>query len=301
MRTGAAFVVTSEPDDTTLSEAITRVMSLGLDTSRTVLVVEDDESSRLAISALLGQAEGVEVAAVGTPAEACEIIEQGGVDLMVLDLQLREGDGLALLEQLRADEGMRTLPVVIHTGQELSRDEEARLKGLAETIVLKTAGSPARLLDETLLHLHRAPSALPDEQQQQLEELYEADEALRDKRVLVVDDDERNVFALTRALQGQGMVVETAEHGREALDRVASVPPYDVVLMDIMMPEMDGHEATRRLRQLPAYADVPIITLTAKAMREDRAESLAAGASDFITKPVDLDQLLSLLRVWLYR
>jgi signal transduction histidine kinase/HAMP domain-containing protein/CheY-like chemotaxis protein len=302
VRTGAAFTCPVDAGDDDLTAAVDRVMSLGLDTSRKVLVLEDDESSRRAISELLGRADGVEVVAVGSPAEAHEALGGGDVDLLVLDLQLPDRNGIELLEELRDVDELRTLPIVIHTGKDLTRKEETRLRRLAESIVVKTVGSPARLLDETLLHLHRAPTALPDEDQQLLEELYAADEALRDKRVLVVDDDDRNAFALTRALEAQGMQVDTAEHGGEAIERLRdAAPTYDVILMDIMMPEMDGHEATRRIRELPEHRDLPIITLTAKAMREDRAESLAAGASDFITKPVDVDQLLSLLRVWLYR
>ncbi|MFA9428809.1 HAMP domain-containing protein [Egicoccus sp. AB-alg2] len=301
LRTGAAFALDADPDEAALEIAIARVMSLGLDTTRRVLVVEDDEVSRQAIGELLARAEGIEVAAVASGKEALDVLDEGRTDLLVLDLGLPGETGMKLLEEVRRRDGLRTLPVVIHTGKDLTRDEEARLRRFAQTIVLKTVGSPARLLDEVLLHLHRPASALPDDQRQELEELYAADEALRDKRVLVVDDDERNVFALTRALESQGMFVDTAEHGREALERArAAATPYDVVLMDIMMPEMDGHEATRRLRQQPGYEDLPIITLTAKAMREDRAESIAAGASDFISKPVDVDQLLSLLRVWLY-
>jgi signal transduction histidine kinase/HAMP domain-containing protein/CheY-like chemotaxis protein len=302
VRTGAAFTTPPEATDEELTAAIDQVMSLGLDTTRKVLALEDDESSRRAISELLGRAEGVEVVAVGTPAEAREQLDGGDIDLLVLDLQLPDRNGFELLEELRHQDDLRTLPIIIHTGKDLTRKEETQLRRYAESIVVKTVGSAARLLDETLLHLHRAPSALPDEDQQLLEDLYAADEALRDKRVLVVDDDDRNAFALTRALESQGMHVDTAENGREALERLrAAAPPYDLVLMDIMMPEMDGHEATRRIRQLPEHHDLPIITLTAKAMREDRAESLTAGASDFITKPVDVDQLLSLLRVWLYR
>ncbi|GGI04537.1 HAMP domain-containing protein [Egicoccus halophilus] len=299
---GAAFTTGAEPDDATLELAVARVMSLGLDAARRVLVVEDDPTARLAVAELLRRAEAIEVVEAEDADSARTALDAGDVDLVVLDLGLGEGTGLSLLEELRRSEELAGLPVVIHTGKELTRDEESELRRLAETIVVKTVGSPARLLDETLLHLHRAPSGLPVDQQQQLEDLYAADEALRDKRVLVVDDDERNVFALRRALESQGMVVDAAEHGRQALERAAGAArPYDLVLMDIMMPEMDGHEATRRLRTDERYAEVPIITLTAKAMREDRAESLAAGASDFITKPVDMDQLLSLLRVWLYR
>jgi signal transduction histidine kinase/CheY-like chemotaxis protein/HAMP domain-containing protein len=302
LRNGAAFTLPPQHDEANLDAAIQRVMSLGLDTSRKILVLEDDADSRRALSELLGRTQGVTVTAVGTSAEACELLDQGEVDLLVLDLQLGDTDGFALLEELRGDPDYATLPIVIHTGKELTREEETRIQRYAESIVVKTVGSPARLLDETLLHLHRDPTALPAEDRQLLEDLYAADEALRDKRVLVVDDDDRNVFALTRALETQGMIVDSAVNGVEALERLdGDGPTYDLVLMDIMMPEMDGHEATRRIRQLVEHQDLPIITLTAKAMREDRSESLAAGASDFITKPVDIDQLLSLLRVWLYR
>jgi signal transduction histidine kinase/HAMP domain-containing protein/CheY-like chemotaxis protein len=299
---GAAIVVPPDADDDTLADAVDQVMALGLQPGRTVLVLEDDATARAAISELLGRAEDVEVVAAATVDEARATLDRGEVDLLVLDLQLRDDDGMALLDELHRHPEHATLPVVVHTGKDLTRDEQRKLDRVARSVVLKTVGSPARLLDETLLHLHRPPATLPDEQQQLLEELYAADEALRDKRVLVVDDDDRNAYALQRALEAQGMVVDTAEDGLQALERLAhAAPPYDVVLMDVMMPELDGHEATRRIRQQPQHQDLPIITLTAKAMREDRAESLAAGASDFITKPVDVDQLLSLLRVWLYR
>jgi signal transduction histidine kinase/HAMP domain-containing protein/CheY-like chemotaxis protein len=302
LRNGAAFTLPPRHDDADLDAAIRRVMSLGLDTSRRILVLEDDADSRRALSELLGRTQGVTVTAVGTSAEACQLLEQGGMDLLVLDLQLGDTDGFELLEELRGDPDHANLPIVIHTGKELTREEETRIQRYAESIVVKTVGSPARLLDEALLHLHRDPTALPAEDRQLLEDLYAADEALRDKRVLVVDDDDRNVYALTRALESQGMIVDSAVNGVEALERLdGEAAGYDLVLMDIMMPEMDGHEATRRIRQQPEHQDLPIITLTAKAMREDRSESLAAGASDFITKPVDIDQLLSLLRVWLYR
>ncbi|HSK24630.1 MAG TPA: response regulator [Egicoccus sp.] len=302
LRTGAAFTIPVAADDDAVRRAVDRVMSLGLDATRRVLVVDDDEDQRRAVAGLLGSAEGVEIVTAGGEADAREALATGDIDLLVLDLALDDGSGIGLLEEIRTSDELRSLPIIIHTGRDLSRDEESTLRRLAETIVVKTVGSPARLLDETLLHLHRAPTALPEAQRQQLEELYAADEALRDKRVLVVDDDERNVYALTRALEGQGMIIDAAENGVVALEKATSdSAEYDVVLMDIMMPEMDGHEATRRLRAISGYTETPIITLTAKAMREDRAESLAAGASDFITKPVDIDQLLSLLRVWLYR
>jgi CheY-like chemotaxis protein len=302
LRNGAAFTLSPDPDGPELEAAIERVMSLGLRTERKVLVLEDDEASRRAVSEFLGRAEDVEVVPVASTEEACEALDAHDIDLLVLDLQVGDTSSLALLEQLRDDPELSTMPVIIHTGKDLTRKEETQLQRHAQSIVVKTVGSPARLLDETLLHLHRAPTALPAEERQLLEDLYAADEALRDKRVLVVDDDDRNVYALTRALEAQGMIVDSADNGAEALERLdGQKVDYDLVLMDIMMPEMDGHEATRRIREQPEHRDLPIITLTAKAMREDRSESLAAGASDFITKPVDIDQLLSLLRVWLYR
>jgi CheY-like chemotaxis protein len=261
-----------------------------------------DEHERAAVSNLRGLAFHLEGGA-GSPAdEARDALNSARIELLVLDLKLEEGSGHDLLDELRGIEELRTLPIVIHTGTDLSEDEERHLRRQADSVVVKTAGSPARLLDETLLHLHRPVAALPETGRQLLEELYKADDALHGKRILVVDDDTRNAFSLSRALLAQGMHVETAENGVQALERVRNTElRYDLVLMDIMMPEMDGHEATRRIRTLPDHEDLPIIILTAKAMREDRLKSLAAGASDFVTKPVDVEQLLSLLRVWLYR
>jgi CheY-like chemotaxis protein len=190
--------------------------------------------------------------------------------------------------------------VIIHTGKELTRREETRLRRYAESIIVKDAGSPERLLDETALFLHRPQSALPSDSRQMLEQLHTADAVLPGKRVLIVDDDVRNVFALTSALEARGMEVRFAENGREAIELLDADPDVDLVLMDVMMPEMDGHETTAALRADERFSGLPIISLTAKAMKGDREKSIAAGASDYITKPVDIEQLISLMRVWLY-
>ena len=221
-------------------------------------------------------------------------------DCVVLDLKLPKTTGFALLDHIKEDERHREMPVIIHTGKELTRREETRLRRYAESIIVKDAASPERLLDETALFLHRPQAALPDDSRRVLEQLHSADDVLVGKQVLIVDDDVRNVFALTSALESRGMLVRFAENGRDAIETLDADPDVDLVLMDVMMPEMDGHETTRALRADARFAELPIISLTAKAMKGDREKSIASGASDYITKPVDIDQLLSLMRVWLY-
>jgi CheY-like chemotaxis protein len=220
---------------------------------------------------------------------------------MVLDLKLPKMTGFDLLERVKSDERFRGLPVIVYTGKDLSRREETKLKRYAETIVVKDARSPERLLDETSLFLHRVEATLPEEKRRMLEQLHNADAVFLGKKVLVVDDDVRNFFALTSALEAHGMEVVFAENGREGIETLRANPDVDLVLMDVMMPELDGYETTRIVRELPQFAQLPIIALTAKAMKGDRERSIAAGASDYITKPVDTDQLLSLMRVWLYQ
>jgi CheY-like chemotaxis protein len=209
--------------------------------------------------------------------------------------------GFALLEKVKSEESFRNLPVIVYTSKELTQREETKLKRFAETIVVKDARSPERLLDETSLFLHRVESRLPDAKRKMLEQLHSSETLFQGKKVLIVDDDVRNVFALTSALEANGMEVRFAENGREAIESLEADPEVDVVLMDVMMPEMDGYEATRAIRGRPRFEQLPIIALTAKAMKGDRDRSIAAGASDYITKPVDTGQLLSLLRVWLYQ
>jgi CheY-like chemotaxis protein len=269
---------------------------------RRLLVVDDDETQRDAIVELVGGDGDIEIVAVGSSEEALDALDsESEFDCMVLDLKLPKMTGFDLLEKVKTTERSRALPVIVYTGKELTRREETKLKRYAETIVVKDARSPERLLDETSLFLHRVESKLPDSKRKMLEQLHNVDALFLGKKVLIVDDDVRNVFALTSALEAQGMEVLFAENGREGIEALRRDSDVDLVLMDVMMPELDGYETTQAIRQLPEFDKLPIIALTAKAMRGDRERSIAAGASDYITKPVDTDQLLSLMRVWLYQ
>jgi HAMP domain-containing protein/signal transduction histidine kinase/CheY-like chemotaxis protein len=270
---------------------------------RRLLVVDDDETQREAIVELVGaDSSDVDVVAVGSSEEALQALEaEPPFDCMVLDLKLPKMTGFTLLEKVKSDERFARLPVIVYTGKELTRREETKLKRYAETIVVKDARSPERLLDETSLFLHRVEAKLPDSKRRILEQLHNEESVFVGKKVLIVDDDVRNVFALTSALEANGMEVVFAENGREGIEALQASPDVDIVLMDVMMPELDGYETTKRIRELPEFERLPVIALTAKAMKGDRERSIAAGASDYITKPVDTDQLLSLMRVWLYR
>ncbi|HEY9609576.1 MAG TPA: response regulator [Allocoleopsis sp.] len=267
---------------------------------KNLLVVEDDETQRRSIVDLIGNSD-VCTTAVGTGAEAIESLKAGQFDCIVLDLGLPDMTGLQLIEQIKQDVNLSKLPIIVYTGKELTRTEEAELNRMAETIIIKDVRSPERLLDETALFLHRVQRHLPPTKQQMLEKLYESDPVLAGKKVLIVDDDIRNIFALTSMLERHHMDVLRAENGRDGLAVLQNTPGIHVILMDVMMPEMDGYETTRAIRNIPDYASLPIIALTAKAMKGDREKCIEAGASDYITKPVDSEQLLSLLRVWLYR
>ena len=209
--------------------------------------------------------------------------------------------GFELLEKMHVEPALADVPVVVFTGKELSAEEQAQLKTMAKSIVLKDVQSPERLLDETALFLHRVVTDLPVEKQQMLERLHGSNEVLRGRKVLVVDDDARNIFALTSLLENQEMEVISATNGRQAIEIIKKTPDLSMVLMDIMMPEMDGYETIAKIRKIREFRTLPILALTAKAMKGDREKCLDAGASDYIAKPVNTDQLLSLMRVWLFR
>jgi CheY-like chemotaxis protein len=295
---GAALHLLRPTDGEALAEALGGLLRFAERTAKHLLVVDDDEHVRTELTELLG-GDDVQITAVGTIEGALEALEASAVDCMVLDLRLDEESGFTLLERLHADQALRDLPVIIYTAKDLTRQEEVDLARYADTVVVKDARSPERLLDETALYLHRATSRLPVAKRRMLDQLRTSNAAFEGRKVLVVDDDIRNVFALGSALESRGMEVLFAENGRDGLETLERNPDVDIVLMDVMMPEMDGYETTAAIRRLPAYATLPIISLTAKAMKGDREKSIAAGASDYITKPLDIDQLLSLMRVWL--
>jgi HAMP domain-containing protein/signal transduction histidine kinase/CheY-like chemotaxis protein len=268
--------------------------------TRAVLVVEADERERDGLGDLIGGPD-VEVVGVGSREDALTQLDARDFDCVVLAVDLEDGSAFKLLDRIKRAKRFRALPVIVHTRRELSPKDEARLKRYAEAIVVKDVRSPERLLDETSLYLHRIEARLPTDKRQMLERLHMADAVFEGKKVLIVDDDVRNVFALTSVFERRGMEVVFAENGREGVEALKANPDIALVLMDIMMPEMDGYEATRAMREMPEFQRLPIVALTAKAMKGDREKSIASGASDYITKPVDVDQLLSLMRVWLYR
>jgi CheY-like chemotaxis protein len=267
---------------------------------RQLLVVEDVEIEREAIVSLIGNGD-VQVTAVATGEEALEALRSRPFDAMVLDLRLPGMSGLDLLRTLHGDPNLATLPVIIYTAKDLSPEETRELAGLAETTVLKSAKSQERLLAETTLFLHRVIKKLAPEKRKILTSLYETDTALAGRTVLLVDDDIRNIFALTGLLERNQMRVLSAENGASALTTLAAHPEIEVVLMDIMMPIMDGYETIRRIRANPEKAALPIIAVTAKAMKGDREACIVAGANDYLAKPIDSDQLVSLLRIWTYK
>jgi CheY-like chemotaxis protein len=302
LRAGAVAVLEKPVEPSVLDEQYAKIAAFFERGVRHLLVVDDDDDQRQAIVELIGGAEDVAITAVGSSEEALEALDSDTVyDCMVLDLKLPKMSGFALLEKVKTDPRFRGLPVIVYTGRDLTRREETRLKKYAETVIVKDVRSPERLLDETALFLHRVESRLPAAKRRMLEQLHSAEEVFKGRRVLIADDDMRNVFALAAVLERQGMEVQFAENGNEAIASLDADPSIDLVLMDIMMPELDGYEAMQRIRQEPRFAKLPIISLTAKAMKGDRERSIASGASDYITKPVDTDQLLSLMRVWLYR
>ena len=264
-----------------------------------LLIIEDDAKHNEAVKELIGNGD-VKCFSAYSGNEAYEMLSADSFDCIIVDLGLPDMNGLSFLEKVRQNQTMNHIPVIVYTGKDLSREENARLEKLANTVVLKTAFSNERLLDETTLFLHRVESKLPKDRQYIIRKLHKTDEILKNRRVLIADDDERNVYSLLSALEQEGMDCFTTENGVEALAFLKKEKAVDLILMDVMMPEMDGIEATKAIRQIPAYRKTPIIALTAKAMKDDREKCLAAGMSDYISKPLNVQQLLSLMRVWLY-
>jgi HAMP domain-containing protein/CheY-like chemotaxis protein len=296
-----AFSFVSKPATTEgLEAALAKIKGFTSPRRKRLLVIEDDTAEQLSIRELLGH-DDIEIQTAGSGTEALRLLRDDGADCVVLDLRLPDMTGFEVLEQIRDDDRLTDIPVVVFTGRELSAEEDAQLHTMARSVVVKGVESPERLLDETALFLHRIVSTLPPEKQRMLEKLHNSDEDLVGRTALLVDDDARNIFALSSVLERRGMHVLSATTGKEAIETLESTDDVAIVLMDIMMPEMDGYQTMRVIRTNAALRRLPIIALTAKAMKGDREKCLAAGASDYLAKPVNTDQLLAALRMWLHR
>ncbi|WP_260955765.1 response regulator [Pseudomonas citri] len=263
-----------------------------------VLLVEDDDLQRDSITRLIGD-DDIEITAVGLAQQALELLQTNVYDCMIIDLKLPDMLGNDLLKRMSNEEICSFPPVIIYTGRNLTRDEEAELRKYSRSIIIKGARSPERLLDEVTLFLHKVESRLSHERQRMLKTARSRDKVFEGRKVLLVDDDVRNIFALTSALEAKGAIVVIGRNGYEAIDRLNEMDDIDLVLMDVMMPEMDGFEATTQIRKDPRWRKLPIIAVTAKAMKDDQERCLAAGSNDYLAKPIDLDRLFSLIRVWL--
>src|SRR5450432_3123895 len=299
LRLGAVGYAEKPVSKEALDQGFSGLLSFLSRKSKSLLIVEDDDVQRSSIVELIGNGD-VTSTAVGSAEEALKLLAAEHFDCMVLDLGLPGASGFQLLEQVKTQESLRNLPVIVYTGRDLSPADETRLRKYAESIILKAVRSPERLLDETALFLHRVEAQLPEEKRRILHTAHAREAAFQGATVLVVDDDVRNIYAVTTVLEGQGMKVVFAENGRDGIEMLRKNPAVSLVLMDVMMPEMDGYETMRQIRRIPEYRTLPILALTAKAMKGDREKCLEAGASDYITKPVDPDRLLSLMRVWMY-
>jgi CheY-like chemotaxis protein len=263
-----------------------------------VLLVEDDALQRDSIARLIGD-DDIEITAVGFAQDALELLRDNAYDCMIIDLKLPDMLGNDLLKRMSTDEICAFPPVIVYTGRNLTRDEETELLKYSRTIIIKGARSPERLLDEVTLFLHKVESQLSNERQKMLKTARSRDRVFEGRKILVVDDDVRNIFALTSALEHKGAIVEVGRNGLEAIEKLNTVDDIDLVLMDVMMPEMDGYEATAEIRKDPRWRKLPIIAVTAKAMKDDQDRCMQAGSNDYLAKPIDLDRLFSLIRVWL--
>jgi hypothetical protein len=300
LQAGAVGFLLKPADREALSQAYEAIRAFIERRVKNVLVIEDDELQRSAILDIIGNGD-VKATAVANAEEALDALGRQHYDCVVLDLVLPDRSGLELLQEIKSRPELATLPIVVYTAKDVSREEETQLRRLAQTIILKDVRSPERLLDETALYLHRNAENLPEAKRKILVQLHSSDAVLAGKKVVLVDDDIRNIFALTSLLERHGMEVTSVDNGKDALELLEKSSHVDAVLMDIMLPEMDGYETTRRIRALPRFKKLPVIALTAKAMKGDREKCIDAGASDYVSKPVDPDQLLTLLRVWMYR
>ncbi|MCA0756845.1 response regulator [Paenibacillus sp. N4] len=297
---GAIAYLKKPIDKDGLDKVFTQIESFLERNLKHLLIVEDDAAQRKSMIELIGH-DDILITAVSTGRETMALLREQHFDCMVLDLGLPDISGFELLDEIRKEESIRDLPIIIYTARDLDAKEEQRLKKNVGTIIIKDVKSPERLLDETTLFLHRVEANLPDDKRDMLRKLHSVESIFEGKNILIVDDDIRNVFALSSVLESYKMNIAFAENGKEALEQLRKNPNTDLILMDIMMPEMDGYETMREIRLMSEYKKLPIIAVTAKAMKDDRDKCIEAGASDYIAKPVNTEQLLSLMRVWLYK
>jgi CheY-like chemotaxis protein len=267
---------------------------------KTLLLVEDDTALRRSITKLLNGSD-VQISEAEQGQTALDLLKSQNFDCMILDLSLPDISGFEVLNKIDADDTIARCPVIVYTGRDLTPEENIELMKYADRVIVKGVKSPERLLDETALFLHQVVAEMPADKQQTIKKLYNKDGLLEGKKVLIVDDDMRNSFALSKLLADKGIIVKIARDGQKALDLLAKDSDVDLILMDIMMPVMDGYETTKRIRAQQEFRTLPILALTAKAMKGDREKCLSAGANDYLPKPVDIDRLFSMLQVWLYR
>jgi CheY-like chemotaxis protein len=299
LRQGALDFIKKPISREDFSKAMDKIENFVSRKPKKLLIVEDDVQHNLAVKELIGDGD-VSCYSAYTGKEGYSLLSQNPYDCVILDMGLPDMSGFEFLEQIKQNEKLNNIPIIVYTGKALSKEENSKLERLANSVVLKTAHSHERLLDETALFLHRVESGLPKDKQKIIRKLHKTEEVLKNKTVLIVDDDVRNLFSLVSVLEQEGMNCITVENGKLAIEALAKSPSIQIVLMDVMMPEMDGYEATSVIRENDAYKNLPIIALTAKAMQGDREKCIEAGMSDYISKPLNVQQLLSLMRVWLY-
>jgi len=298
IRDGAVEYLMKPVEKKDLEETFNRIENFISRKIKNLLIIEDNENSRKAMRILIGNGD-VKCFEAGTGKDALAIYQQNHIDCIILDIGLPDMSGFDLIYKLENLKDHNIPPIIVYTGKELTKEENNELQKYAESIIIKGIKSEDRLLDETALFLHRTISNLPKSKQLIINNLYDKEALFHTKKILLVDDDMRNVFALSKILKERGMEVIKAENGENALEMLDTHSDIDLILMDIMMPKMDGFEAMRRIRSQLKFKNLPIIALTAKAMIDDKQKCIDAGANDYIAKPIDIERLLSLMRVWL--